>query len=253
MTTSVPAQALAVTQRLRHRFGADLVGVWLYGSFAHGGPEPASDIDLLALLQRSPDDTERRALMGELLALSRPPGHADGRPLELTCVVTSAILPWRHPAQRALQFGEWLRDELSSGTIAGPTCDPDLALLITHARRHGISLHGPEPADILPCVPTADLQAAIRALLPEVAANLVGEEKQALLTLARMWVTLRSGTLVSKDEAAARLAAHLPPEHRVAMNRARDVHRGELADDWSGWEAQVAACVRQVVEMMDHA
>lgn len=250
MSSSIPTQAVVVTDHLRRRLGDHLLAVWLYGSFVEGDPKPASDLDLLALLDRRLCDDERATLMTELLSLSAPPGDPAQRALELTCVVLPEIRPWRHPAMRELQFGEWLRKDLSEGRLGDRQPDPDLALLLAQARSHGVSLHGPDPAALLPVVPRSDIRAAILTMLPEVARNLLGEEKHALLTLARMWVTLSTGAIVSKDTAAIRVAPQLPPIHRPVLLRARAAHRGTISEDWRPRQAEVAACARYMADTL---
>lgn len=240
---SVPAQANAAVDMLQRLLAGNLRGVLLYGSYTHGGPQPNSDLDLLAVVHRPLDAETRTALMDALLDLSAPPGGVDIRALELTCVVESDLRPWRHPARRELQFGEWLRADLEAGSVPPPVEDPDLALLLTQARAHGIALLGDAPMQLLPEVPPADIRAAMYAMRPEVARNLVGEEMHALLTLARMWVTLDGGEIVAKDVAAARVLAWLPETLRAPLERARDVYLGRCADDWHGWETRVQACV----------
>lgn len=240
---SIPAQARTAVELLQGLLAGNLRGVLLYGSYTQGGLQPGSDLDLLAVLRRPLDAGTRTALMDALLDLSAPPGDADIRALELTCVVDSDLRPWRHPARRELQFGEWLRADLEAGVVPLPVEDPDLALLLTQARAHGIALLGEAPVRLLPEVPSADIRAAMYAMQPEVARNLVGEEVHALLTLARMWVTLDGGEIVAKDVAAARVLAWLPETRRAPLERARDVYLGRCADDWRGWDARVEACV----------
>ncbi|MCD9032160.1 DUF4111 domain-containing protein [Luteimonas sp. Y-2-2-4F] len=239
-----PPQAMDAAVFLRERLGDTLLATWLYGSFADGGLRPGSDLDLLCALRRPLSGDERAAVMAGLLARSAPPGHAALRPLEVTCVVLAAVSPWRHPAMRELQFGEWLRDALAAGRVPPAEPDPDLALLLTQARANGIALHGPAAATLLPEVPARDARDAIVAMLPGVAQHLDGEELHALLTLARMWITLRCGDIVPKDVAAARVDAWLPEAHRPALARARAIYLGDLANDWTGWSPHVAACAR---------
>ncbi len=250
MGASVPTQTILVADHLRQVLGDDLRAVWLYGSFVAGSPQPASDVDLLAVLARRLHDHERAALMADLLAMSSPPGDPERRALELTCVVLPEIRPWRHPAMRELQFGEWLRKDLSGGLIGDRQPDPDLALLLTQARRHGVALHGPDPAGLLPIVPESDIRAAILTMLPAVAVNLAGEEKHALLTLARMWVTLAAGAIVPKDAAVTRVVPLLPPAHRPVLLHARDAYRGTISEDWTPWQPAVAACARYMADTL---
>ncbi|MDR7192050.1 putative nucleotidyltransferase [Luteimonas terrae] len=188
MDRVVPVQARSATRALLGLLGDALRGVVLYGSHVAGGLRPRSDLDLLAVLRGPLDETTRHALMRALLDLSAPPGDPDHRALEVTCVVEADIRPWRYPARRELQFGEWLRADIEAGFVASAVEDPDLALLLAQARAQGIPLHGDAPDVLLPEVPQADIRGAILAMRPEVARNLVGEELHALLTLARMWV-----------------------------------------------------------------
>ncbi|MCD9028995.1 DUF4111 domain-containing protein [Luteimonas sp. BDR2-5] len=244
MPPILPSQAIDAVAFLRGRLGDALIATCLYGSFVDGGLRPGSDLDLLCALRRPLSDDERATVMAGLLARSAPPGHATLRPLEVTCVVLADMAPWRHPARRELQFGEWLRDGLQAGDVPHAVPDPDLALLLAQARAKGIALHGPAPAALLPEVPARDVRAAIVAMLPDVARNLAGEELHALLTLARMWVTLRSGDIVPKDAAATRVDAWLPEAHRPALAHARAIYLGQRPGDWTGWAPRVAACAR---------
>lgn len=249
----VPVQARTAVDVLHGLLGDDLRGVVLYGSCMAGGLRPASDLDLLAVLCRPLDAVTRPALVDALLDLSAPPGAPDIRALEVTCIVEADIRPWRHPARRELQFGEWLRADIEAGIVSPPVDDPDLALLLAQARTHGIALHGDAPHALLPDVPRADIRAAILAMRPTVARNLVGEEVHALLTLARMWVTLATGEIVAKDVAADRVLSQLSTEHRPALQRARAVYLGELPDDWRGWDAPVGACADAMCAAMPAA
>ncbi len=86
--------------------------------------------------------------------------------------------------------------------------------------------------------------------MPEVAQNLAGEEKHALLTLARMWTTLQTGEIVPKDVAASRVGNQLPAAHRPALERALAAYLGTADDDWHGWRDRVAGCVRYMVGAM---
>ena len=115
---------------LSRQLGGRLLALYLYGSFVDGGLRAHSDIDLLAVIERPLADEERVNLMRQLLALSAPPGDAGKRPLEVTFLVLSDIVPWRHPARRELQFGEWLRSEVEAGVVAPAEPDPDVAVLV---------------------------------------------------------------------------------------------------------------------------
>ena len=71
-----------------------------------------------------------------------------------------------------------------------------------------------------------------------------------LLTLARVWHTGVTRSLVRKDVAADWALARLPEEGRAAMARARGVYLGEEPDVWDGWDAAVATCGAEVTRAL---
>lgn len=240
---TIPSQALQAHSLLDRQLGGQLLGLYLYGSFVDGGLHAHSDIDLLAVIDRPLSDGERLEVMQRLLRLSAPPGDAALRPLEVTFLVLSDIVPWRYPARRELQFGEWLRSEVEAGVIAPAEPDPDVAVLVTQARDKGIALHGPSASELLPQVPDQHVRDAIATMMPEVARNWRGEEKHALLTLARMWITLQTGGIVAKDVAASRIGSAIPEAHRPVLEHARAVYLGTAADEWDSWRDRTGPCV----------
>lgn len=228
--------------------GDDLLAVYLYGSAVDGGLRPDSDLDLLVVSRTPLSGGARQDLVTQLLALSAYPRMGERRPLELTVVVLDAIRPWRYPPRRDLQFGEWLRLALERGDIAPPTADPDLTLLLACARQTGHALVGPPAAELLPTIPIADLRRAILDSLPTLLADLHGDERNVLLTLARMAFTLATGRIVAKDQAAAWLAERLPAPQRALLELARRGYLGECQDDWRPHAEAVAALVEHVQE-----
>lgn len=123
------SHARAVIER---HLAATLDTIHLFGSAIDGGLKPDSDIDLLVTVSAAPNDSLRQALMLDLLKVSSPPGDGGTwRPLELTVVARSEVVPWRYPARRELQFGEWLRHDILSGTFEPAVLDHDLAILLT--------------------------------------------------------------------------------------------------------------------------
>ncbi|MFO1142294.1 MAG: aminoglycoside adenylyltransferase family protein [Amaricoccus sp.] len=221
--------AVAVARRC---LGDALAGAWLYGSATHGGLRRWSDIDLLLLATDRPAEPVRRRLMLGWLPLSGAPGGTL-RPVEVTLLALPDIQPWRWPPWRVLQFGEWLRPEIEGGSFESPQPDPDVALLIAQARARGRSLIGPPPAELLPDVPPDDLRSAIAKSLPYLLQGWREDVRNALLTLARMWLTVSTGEIAPKDAAAAWAAARLPPDLAPLLARARADYLGLADADWT--------------------
>ena len=63
-----------------------------------------------------------------------------------TVVARSEVVPWRYPARRELQFGEWLRHDILPERSEPAVLDHDLAILLTKARQHSLALLGPSAA-----------------------------------------------------------------------------------------------------------
>ena len=239
------AQALEVANR---HLGDALVAACLYGSVTHGGLRRWSDLDLLLLVTDRPQEPVRRALMTGWLSLSGPPGAAL-RPLEATVLALTDLRPWRWPPWRVLQFGEWLRDELARGIVEPPRPDPDVALLIEQARATGRPLLGPAIAELLDPVPPADLRRAIAESVPYLLLGWREDARNALLTLARMWLTAATGRIEPKDRAADWAMARLPPDAAAWLAQARADYLGLAEADWAAPEALAPVIDRLATEV----
>ena len=152
----------------------------------------------------------------------------------MTIVAQPEVRPWRYPPRVELQFGEWLRDSFLSGTFEPePAEHPDLAVLITMVRQGGKALIGPAPTDLLDAVPRADLVRAMLDGVPSLMSDLTDDTRNVLLTLARIWTTVATGEIRSKDEAAEWVLSRLPDADRPTLARARDLYRaGGYGDPW---------------------
>lgn len=251
MTTSLPAtiapqlaQARAVLER---HLSTTLQAIHVFGSAVDGGLKPHSDIDLMVTVSAPLATSVRRALMVDLLSVSRPPG-TDGmlRPLEVTVVVLDAVVPWRYPPQRELQFGEWLREALQVGIVESATLDHDLAILLTKLRQHSVCLVGPPAAELFDPVPQADLSQALRDTVAQWnhAPDWQGDERNVVLALARIWFSAATGGIVPKDVAATWALERLPEEHRPVLASAQAAYLGNAEDDLADRAEDVAAFVR---------
>jgi len=251
----VTAQADAVLTVLDRALPAGaLVGASLYGSAVSSGLRPDSDLDLFGVLSRRLTDGEKRVLVDGLVPLSwrclRP---ATWRPVELTLVVQSEVRPWRYPPHFEFQYGEWLRGELVSGNLAPwPPVNPDVAVLLTMVLGSGRPLLGPPAADLLDPVPHDDLVRAMRDEVPSLLDDLDSDTRNVLLTLARIWTTVGTGGIRSKDAAADWVLARLPEGYRPMLELARNAYLG-VADDRSYDRAAVKVVVDAILPELGHS
>ncbi|MDQ0718619.1 putative nucleotidyltransferase [Streptomyces luteogriseus] len=232
--------------------GQDVIGTYLHGSAVLGGLRPASDVDVLVVSRRRMDEQDRRTLCGGLLRISGSRNKV--RPVELTVVVQSEVRPWRYPPTGDFLYGEWLRAEYEAGKVPQPEPMPDLALLITMTLTGDHPLTGPRPAQVLDPVPQADLIRASVAGIPGLLDDLHSDTRNVLLTFARIWTTLATGQIKSKDAAADWTLAQLPPEHRAALGYARQLYLNcpYSEERWSDeLQAQVRPHVDRVLAEID--
>jgi streptomycin 3"-adenylyltransferase len=223
------------TMRLVSRvLGTDAVlGGYLHGSAVLGGLRPHSDVDVFVVLRRRTSRKERRSLVEGLMEISGEKARpSPARPIELTVVVHDDVRPWRYPPRREFQYGEWLREAYEQGETPAPEPDPDLAPVVTMVLLGDTALVGPPPGQVLDSVPREDLFRALAAGVPELLAELEPDARNVVLTLARIWATLATGTILPKDAAADWVLARLPVEHQPVLSRARAVYLGEEAERW---------------------
>jgi streptomycin 3"-adenylyltransferase len=227
-----------IVRTLRDVLAADLHGVYLSGSAVLGGLRAQSDTDLLAVSLRPATTKQKDQLVGRLLHISgQDRADLPGRTVELTVVVASQVRPWIYPPRRDFQCGEWWRERFEAGDrrLWRPTADPDLAILVTMARRDGIALVGPPASEVFDPVPEGDFTDALVAGVPGLIDDLHWDTRNVVLTLARIWCGLVTLDVLGKDVAANWALSRLPPEHRPVLAQARNAY---LRGDDERWDAQ---------------
>ncbi len=227
--------------------GDSVLGVYAHGSATLGGLRPHSDVDVLAVVREPTTHGQRRALVEELLKVS----GRGRRPVEMTVVVQDRVRPWRYPPTCDFLYGEWLREDFERGAVPDPGPNPDLAPVLTMVLLADAPLHGPRPAELLDPVPAADLRRAIAEGVPELMAELETDTRNVLLTLARVWSTLETGGIRSKDAAAAWAIERLPAAHRPVLVRARAVYLGDEDERWD--DLDVRPCAQHLARMIEES
>jgi streptomycin 3"-adenylyltransferase len=229
--------------------GADTLGIYLFGSAVSGGLRPESDLDVLVMTGRPTTPEERRVLATRLIGLSgrRHPSPA-ARSLDVVLVVRSAIRRWHHPPPMDFQYGDWLRaDFLAGDPMPWHSPNPDLTTLLAMARASALPVAGPRITALVDPIPDHDLVAAVVEGIDALVADADTDERNVVLTLARVWVTVVTGELVAKDAAADWALPRLPPDHRPVLARARAIYLGEEPERWDDLRAELRAHVAHVI------
>lgn len=209
----------------------DPLGVYLFGSAVHGGLQPRSDLDVLAVLERRTTDAEKRRLFEGLRAIK-------GRPVEVTLVAHHEA-----PSYMDFQWGAWMPDAWESGENA------DLAILIHKVLLADHALAGPPPGTLLGAIPPERLRAAMLASVDPILLDLHEDTTNVILALCRIYYSLVTGAIASKGDAAAWAHARFP---HAAIAKARAIYLGGLPEDYTGIDLDYAAAnLRALIAQQD--
>jgi predicted nucleotidyltransferase len=235
---------------VREILGADVIGVYLFGSAVLGGLRPESDLDILVVSKRLTTRSEKQRLVRGLLAVSgRKTSQGMWRRIDLTVVVEGDIKPWRYPPRFDFQYGDWLRSEFEIGNVEPwlTNLNPDLAVLITMVILANMPILGPPPTDIFDPMPHQDLLNAMLSDIERLRGDINSDTRNVILTLARIWSTVATGVIRSKEAAADWGLDRLPESHRPVLARARAIYLGELPERWDDIRDDIAPHVNLVI------
>lgn len=247
---TIPSEADEALSIVQERLAESLVAVYLHGSAVAGGLRPRSDVDLLVVVDQPMTSEVREYLVADLMAVSgRYPSDPDGRrPIELIAFLRADLSASLYPARSEFIYGEWLRHEYETGNISKPVCDPELTLVLGQSRQEAIPLVGPSASSMLPAISQSDIRRAIKDTLPALIETLQGDERNVLLTLARMWRTLVAGDFVSKDVAADWAAARLPAIQAAVLADARETYLNGREEGWRNRQQELQLTVTSLHE-----
>jgi predicted nucleotidyltransferase len=244
-----------VASLVRETLPGAVLGIYLHGSSVFGSLKPGSDLDLVAVASRRTTDAERHRLIERLLPISGP-GDPTGesRPINLEIVAQSDVRPWRYPPRLDFQFGDWYRPEFAKGNFAPwDPANPDLAILLEMVRRANRPLFGPPPGEVLDPIPWADIRRAMLDSIPDLLSYLDGDERNVVLTFIRIWTTLATGVIRSKDGAADWALPLLPSEHQAVLNYARANYLDGVPGEWGHLLPRVRPFVDYVIGEIETA
>jgi predicted nucleotidyltransferase len=215
--TEFPPDVAGLLGRLRDRLAprADVVGVYVYGSLVTGDYSPAaSDIDVVVLVQRDPDEAMTRELTELHTALARTGGPAG----QLHCLYVAAASAADPEPLRTYWFG----DRMTQWQMK--------LLTQVELTTAGVALYGPWPPPGIKPVPLAAIQAAVHE---EIAGYWRQVSRKRRLWLQDTWIdhglvvlpraeaVLTTGDLITKGQAISRLAGFGVPDTLVREIRRR--------------------------------
>ena len=201
--------------------GANLVGVYLHGSFAVGDSDEHSDVDFMVVIHQPLSAAEVTALQGLHERIYDQPSpwarHLEGS------YFPQELLRWEDPARTRL----WYLDNTSRVLEQS---DHDNSLVVRwQLREHGISLAGPDPKTLLDPIPPADLRREVRGVMRDWGAEILAgrylitnrwAQPFAVISYCRMLQTLQTATIESKPAGVRWGLQHLDPRWADLIQRA---------------------------------
>lgn len=250
----VPQEAIQALQVIVELLGNILLGVYLYGSAVMDGLQRDSDVDIMVVTNHALSGKTRKDLTESLMLVSGKTGAPYAkRPLEVTVINREDVFPWKYPPKYEFLYGEWLRKQFEQGKTPAPKTEPDLAILLAQLRSNSISLYGPKAEELLAPVPMTDIRKAIEESLPVLITCRKGDERNVILTLARMWQTVSTGEISSKNRAAQWAIPQLSSAHARLLDNARKAYIGEYIDRWEEMDCEVDDLVNSFKSMIEDA
>lgn len=228
------SQLQAVLALVQQILNLDLQALYLHGSAVAGGLRPQSDLDILAVVDAPLSDTQRQELIAALMPVSAPHPATPGGPrcIELVVCRLADLQRNMHPAKVEFIYGEWLRDAFNEGYLSEAAADPEYTLLLAQARQQAKLVWGRDVLAEVPATPIEHIRQAMRDGAEPLYEGLRGDERNVLLTLARMWRTGVHGDFVTKEQAAAWAIPSLPSKLARTLEYARLAYVGEVEDRW---------------------
>lgn len=245
------AQIEAFVRFSTDALAGDLVGIYLHGSSVGQGLQPQSDLDLLLVTAHPLTPEGREQYLGRLLTLSAhyPNRSTTTRCLDVLAVTSAELQDLIYPASCQFIYGEWLRQGFEEGEPLAPLADPVVTLLLAQAWHEAQPVWGSPFKSLAHPTPQGTVKKALLDSLPNLLAGLIGDERNVLLTLARMWRTAVAGDFVAKDVAARWAASRLPEELASTMADLGQAYCGNISEDWQSRHSEAtsladAICVR---------
>ena len=245
-------QLHTVLAHVQRTLSANLRAFYLHGSSMTGGLQPQSDLDLLAVVDAPLSDAQRQDLIAALLSVSVPHPATPGGPrcIELVVCCLSDLQSSTYPAKVEFIYGEWLRDAFKAGELSETAADPGYTLLLAQARQQARLLCGQDVLTTVPLTSLASIRQAMRDGLESLCEGLEGDERNVLLTLARMWRTAVQGDFVTKDQAAEWAIPLLSPELADILEHARLAYLGKVVDNWVSRAEEAEKLARDLVRRL---
>lgn len=208
-----------------------IIGVYLHGSLAMGGFNPArSDIDLLVVTETPIGMETKKKLAAFFLEQSSNP-----YPVEVSVLNLAQLEEWIFPTPYDFHFSEYWRERFEQDTTAcldtEGQSDIDLAAHFTILNHRGVCLEGRPIHEVFPAVPESDYLTSILDDYEDCLQKIFQDPVYSILNLTRVYWYLKEGKISSKQEAGEWGAMSFPGELTSIVGKALMVYEGEEFED----------------------
>ncbi len=229
VTKTIKVEVQTLETELHSLLDENLLGIYLHGSLAQGGFQPArSDIDIIVVSEQDIEPAKQRLIVEMLLRLSKAP-----IPLDIYFMNKSAIFPFQQLLPYDLHYNERLREHYQALLRREDwqndinQHDPQLSIYLAVLHAHGIVLAGKPIDETLPVVPEQILRESL------ITATLLARDERMrdlvsfVLNACRTLAYLREGTLISKDEGGVWGEAHLSEQYYTLIHQSLALYRAD--------------------------
>ena len=244
----IKAEVNTLQTEFERILGQTLPGIYLEGSLALGGFQPArSNINIVVVVTEKIAIEQKRELVELLLRISNMP-----RPLDVYVLATKDLFPLQPPLSYELHYNEQLRETLLQEVRDGnwqhwndtTHADSNLTISLAILQRAGIVLSGKPIEETLPAISEATFKTALVQSLEMARARLPQHPISFVLNACRTVADLQDDAVLSKDAGGEWGLAHLPERFHALIQQSLALYRGEqlkrpvghaVLDDFAGY------------------
>lgn len=200
----------------------NLVGLYLHGSLAMGCFTPKADIDLIAVVKRPMEFSEKRKLIDRLSEV----GPLPEKGLEMSVVLEDTVRNIIHPMPFELHYSyiHKKRYETDQDYLVGGTTDRDLAAHLTLVKHRGVRLYGKPIDEVIGDVPKEYFIDAVIYDIGNAVETIKDDPVNVILNLCRTLYYLKKGMVASKLEGGYWCTGHAAPEYKELVSEAVRVY-----------------------------
>lgn len=222
----------------------NLVGIYVHGSIAFGCFNPfKSDIDFIAVVDKSPTIEEKEALIKSLLDLST---DAPSKGFEMSIVLSGVCKNFIYPTPFELHYSiahlQRCEDDLREYCTSMNGIDKDLAAHFTVIKHVGYTLIGKQVSEVFGEVPKEDYLDSIKADIVDSKEDVIENPVYIILNLCRVLAYKNNSLVLSKEQGALWGIDNLPKQYIALVSRALNNYKSEEIEESFDREESLIFC-----------